>query len=97
MVLQQHQKEREEKEEARGLMEEMQRNLDEARARASEKEGRVLGEFIFSSAKEMVRPHCIMDKMWQMMQSEETKTLNPDKDLEEIMNKAKQVGWNEAT
>ena len=45
---QQVQKEREEQEEARGLLEEMQRNLDEAQARASEtgrKLGRVLGEY----------------------------------------------------
>ena len=42
-------KEREEEEEACGLIEEMQRNLDEVQARASETErklGRVLGECI---------------------------------------------------
>ena len=73
----------------------MQRNLDEAQARASETErklGRVLGEYISSNDKERGRPHYIMDKMWQMMQSKGTKTLNLDKDLEEIMNKVKQAG-----
>ena len=63
----------------------MQRDLDEAQARASETErklGRVLRGNIYSHEK-MERPHCIMDKMWQMMQSKDTKTLNLDKDLEE--------------
>ena len=85
-LLLQLQKERE----ARGLIEEVQRNLDEAQARASENErklGRVLGEYMYSNEKEMERPHYIMDKMWQMMQSEDTKTLNLDKGLEEMMKK----------
>ena len=63
---------------ARGLIEEMQRNLDEAQVRASETErklGRVLREYIYSFEKEMGRPHHIMNKMWQMMQSRDTKTL----------------------
>ena len=42
-------------------------------------------------------PHDIIDRMWQMMQSKDTKTLNLDKDFEEIMNKAKHAGWNEST
>ena len=45
----------------------------------------------------MGRPHYIMDKVWQMMQSKDTKTLNLDKDFEEFMNKAKQAGWNESS
>ena len=72
-LLQQLQKE--EEEEARGLLEEMQRNLDEAQARASETErtlGRVLGEYIYFYGKEMERPQYIMDKMWQMIQSKDT-------------------------
>ena len=43
----------------RGLIEEMQRNLDEALARASETErqlSRVLEEYIFSYEKEMEAP-----------------------------------------
>ena len=98
-LLQQLQKEREE-DEARGLIEEMQRILDEAQARASDTErklGRVLGECIYSYEKELGRPHCIMDKMWQMMQSTDIKTLNLVKDLEEKMNKVKHVGWNDST
>ena len=98
-LLQQLQKEREE-EEARGLIEEMQRNLDEGQARSYETErklGRVLGEYLYSYEKEMVRPQHIMNKMWQMMQSRDTKTLHLDKDFEEIMSKVKQAGWNEST
>ena len=97
---QQLQKEREEEEEARGLAEEMQRNIDEAQARASETErklDRVHGEYIYSYGKEMGRPRYIMDEMWQMMQSKDTKTLNLDKDFDEIMNKVKQAGWNDST
>ena len=47
----------------------------------------------------MERPHYIMDMVWQddAKQSNDTKTLNPDKDLEEIMDKVKQAGWNEST
>ena len=45
----------------------------------------------------MGRPHYIMDKMWQMMQSKDTKTLNLDKDLEELMNKVKEAGRDEST
>ena len=40
----------------------------------------------------MEPPHCIMDKMWQMMQSKDQ-----DRDFEDIMDKVKQVGWNEST
>ena len=53
-VLKELQKEREEEDEARALIEEMQRNLDEAQARASETEwklGRVLGDYIDSFEK----------------------------------------------
>ena len=34
-----------------------------------------------------------MDKMWQMMQSNGTKTMNLDKDFEEMVSKAKQTGF----
>ena len=43
------------------------------------------------------RPQLIMKKMWQMMQSKDTKNLNLDKDFEEIVSEVKQVGWNEST
>ena len=99
-LLHQLQKRREAEDEARGLIEEMQRNLGEAQARTYEMErklDRVLGEYIDSFEKELGRQHHIMTKMWQMMQSRDTKTLNLDKDFEEIMSKVKQAGWNELT
>ena len=74
----------------------MQHNL-EAHARASEKERklcRVLGDYKHPWEQELERPHYVMDKMWQMMQSNDTKRMNLDKDLEELLNKPKQTGWN---
>ena len=83
---------RREEDEARELVEEMQRNLDEAQARSYETErklDRVLGEYVDFSEKEMGRPHNIMNKMWQVMPSRDTKTLNLDNAFEEIMSKVK--------
>ena len=99
-LLEQLQKRREEEDEARGLIEEMHRNLDEAQSRRYEVErklDRVLWEYIEAFEKEMGRPQLIMTKMRQMMQSRDTKNLSLDKDFEEIMSKVKQVGWNEST
>ena len=99
-LLHQLQKRREEEDEARGLIEEMQRNLDEAQTRSYEVErklDRVLWECIESSEKQMGRPQLIMNQMWQMMQSRDTKNLNWNKDFEQIASKVKQVGWNEST
>ena len=85
-------KEREEENEARALLEEMQQNLEEAHARASETERKLyreLGEYTHSWEKALERPHYIMDKIWQ---SNDTKTMNPNKDFEELLNKAQQTG-----
>ena len=85
------QKRREEEDEARELFEEMQRNLDEAQARSYETErklDRVLGDYVDFSEKEMGRPHHTMNKR-QMMPSRNTKTLNLDKDFEDIKSKVK--------
>ena len=38
-----------------------------------------------------------MAKMWQMMQSNDTQTMNLDKDFEEMVSKAKQTGLNGST
>ena len=68
----------------------MQQQFEEAHARASETERklcRVFGDYI----------HHVMENMWQMMQSNDTKTMNLDKDFEDILNKAKQTGWNGST
>ena len=38
-----------------------------------------------------------MTKLWQMMQRRDTKNLNSDRYLDEILTKIKQTGWNEST
>ena len=38
-----------------------------------------------------------MDKMWQMMQSDDTETMNLDKDFEQLLSKATQAGWTGST
>ena len=38
-----------------------------------------------------------MDKMWQMMQTNDTRTMNLDKYFEEVLNMAQQTGWNGST
>ena len=58
---------------------------------------RLLWENIEAFEKEIGRPQLIMTKIWQMMQSRDTKNLNSDKDFEEIVSKVKQIGWNEST
>ena len=42
------------------------------------------------------RPQNISDKLWQLMQSNDTNSENLDKDFAEILEKAHQVGWNES-
>ena len=44
----------------------------------------------------MGSPQLIMAKLWQMMQSRDTKLLNLYKDFEDVMSKVKQIGWNES-
>ena len=38
-----------------------------------------------------------MTKLRQLMQSRDTKNLNVDKGLDEILSKINQTGWNEST
>ena len=77
---------------SKNLIEEMQRNLDEAQNKSYVVER----EYIEAFDKERGRPRLIMTKLWQMMQSSETKNLNLEKDLDEILNKIKQTGWDES-
>ena len=58
---------------------------------------REINEYLQSWDPELGRPHHIMDKMWQMMQSNDTKTMNLDKVLEEMVSKAKHRGLNGST
>ena len=86
-LLEQLQKRREEEDEFGGLIEEMQRNLDEAQSRSYEEErelDRVLWEYIEAFVQEIGRPQLIiMTKLWQMMQSRDAKNLNLDTDFED--------------
>ena len=93
-------KRREEEDEARNLIEEMQRNLDDAQNKSYDVEKKlnaVLWEYIDAFDKDRRRPRLIMAKLWQMMQSREAKNLNLDEDLDEIMSKIKQTDWGEST
>ena len=99
-VLEQLQKRRVEENEAKGLIEEIQRSLDEAQNRSYEVElklDRVLWEYMEAFDKELGRPRLIMTKLWQMMQRRDTKNFNLDKDFDDMMSKVKQTGWNEST
>ena len=83
-LLEQLQKRWEEEDEARGLIEERQRNLDEAQNRSYEVErklDRVLWKYFEAFDKEIGRPQLIMTELWQMMQSRDTKNQNLDRDF----------------
>ena len=89
--------EEDEADEARALLEEMQQNVDEAEAKVAETRRRLfreINECMHSWDQELGRPHNIMDKVWQMMQSNDTKTMNLN---EELMSKAQQTGWKGST
>ena len=47
--------------------------------------------------QELGRPHKIMEKVWQMMENNDTKTMNQNRDFDELMSKAQQTGWNGPT
>ena len=77
-------KDREEERAARELLEEMQQNLDEAQERASVSERslcRELEEYMYSWDPELGRPHNLSTKIWQMMQSNNTKSDNLESDF----------------
>ena len=78
-LMEQLQKKREEEDETNGLIEEMQRNVEDAQHRSYEgkrKLDRVLWEYIEAFDKEMGRPQLSMTKRWQIMQSRDTQNLN---------------------
>ena len=82
-TLKQLRKERDEENEARALLEEMQQNL-EAHARASETE-RILclehEDYMYSWDREVGRPNNLSAKNWQIMQSNNMKLENLEKDF----------------
>ena len=94
-LLGEHRKRREEEDEARNLIEEMQRNVDEAQNESNEFEqnpNRILWEHIKAFDKERERSRLMMTKnSGKMIQSRETKILSLEKDLGEILGKIKQT------
>ena len=54
---------------------------------------REIDEYMCSWEQEFGQPHCIKDKVWQMMHSNDTKTMSLDKDFEGPMGKANWVEW----
>ena len=86
---------RKEEDEACALLEEMHKNLEEAQARASATEQKIFGrfeEYMRSWTEDRGRPHFICRKIWQMSQSNDTKTLNLTEDFEELLDMAQQAG-----
>ena len=53
-------------------------------------------EYVEAFDKERGRPKTIMTILWQLMQSRDTKNMNLDEDLEEILSKMEQTGCSEA-
>ena len=51
-----------------------------------------LREYVDTFDRDRGRPKTMMTKLWQLMQSRDTKNLNLDKDLETILCKMKQMG-----
>ena len=96
-TLQQLRKAEDEADEAHALLNDMQQNVDEAEATVRRRRHREIDEYMYSWDQEWGRPHFVMDKVWQMMQTNDTKTMNLDKDFEEPTSKAQQTGWDGPT
>ena len=93
-ALQQFRKGREEERAAR----EMQQNGDEAQERPCESERilcRELEEYMYSWDREIGRPHNLSTKIWQMMQSNNTKSHKLESDFTETLEETHLLGWNE--
>ena len=71
----------------------MQRNLDAAQNKSNEAEQTLWSTSKLWKKNEDVRK-LFMTKLWQLMQSRDTKNMNLDKDLEEILSKMK-TNWLE--
>ena len=70
--------------EARTLLKQMQINLEEAQARSAATELKVCGrfdEYMRTWDEDRGRPNFIMDTIWQLLQSNDTKTFNVTEDF----------------
>ena len=80
------------------LLEEMQQNLDEAHARASETERRLcheLEDYTYSWDREIGRPNNLSDTIWQMMQSGKRGRRTLLKKNSQKFWRTHQLKWNE--
>ena len=70
--------------------------MEEAKARASATEQKVFSRFddcMRTWTEDVGRPRFVKDKIWEMLQSSDTKTLKLTKYFEELLDKARQTGW----
>ena len=89
---------KEDEDEATCLIEEMRKNLVVAQQESFEAEQSLcsaLREYVDTFAKDRGRPKTIITELWQLMQSWDTKNLNLDDGIEEILSKMKQMGGSE--
>ena len=73
----------------------MHQNVDYAAAKFTETRRRFhreIDEYMCSWDQAFGRPHYIKDKVWQMMHSNDTKTMNLDKDFEGPMARRNKLG-----
>ena len=81
---------REEERAAKELQEEMKENVERAQERVLESEENLckeLDEYMYSWEQEKGRPNNLSTKIWQMMQSDNTKSENLEKYFTEILQK----------
>ena len=85
-LLKQLRKDRKDEDEARALLKQMQINVEGAQARSAATELRCSAgsTSTWDLDEDRGRPNFIMDKICQMLQSNDTKTLNLTKDFEEL-------------
>ena len=73
----------------------MQQNVDDAAAKVTETRRRFYrknDEYMCSWDQAFGRPYYIKDKVWQMMDSNDTKTMNLDKDFEGPLARRNKLG-----
>ena len=93
--LEEFRKRKEEEDEAMCLIEEMRKNLEAPQHKSCEAEQRLCNALqVYVDPFDKDR-RTIMAKLWQLMPSRDTKNLNLDKDLKEILSKMKQMGRSE--
>ena len=89
-------KDRQDEDEAKAVLKEMLISLEETQARSAATELQVCGrfdEYMRMWEEDRGRPNFNMDEIWQMLQSDDTKTLNLARDFEELLDLAQQAGW----